>query len=302
MVSAVPHTVDIEHDQAGLTDLLAMLRPDAVVNCASYQSPWEPLRRRSAWSSVVRTGGIGATLPLQAALVAKVAKAVVAGAPDALLLNASYPDVVNPLLTAAGLPVLCGLGNVTVLWSALRAHTGRDVRVLGHHYHLHEPEDGQDEAIAWLGAERLDNVGSRLHPLRSLPRQSLNAVSGEAAGTLLRATLAGDEVAMSVPGPLGLPGGYPVRVSGGRVDLDLPPDMSTQDAVAYNRRFSREEGVDIDESGQVSFVGAAARVLSRVAPDVAEGFHAADVEQAATRLQAVAAELRAEPEDVGSET
>lgn len=107
-----------------LADDLAGLDPTAVLVCASYQSPWERTAAPSAWTDLLGRAGFGAGLPLQAGLATDVARALAKAAPAAALLNACFPDAVNPLLAALGLPVLCGIGNAAIVAASLQAGLG----------------------------------------------------------------------------------------------------------------------------------------------------------------------------------
>ncbi|MEE3922695.1 hypothetical protein V2I01_42960 [Micromonospora sp. BRA006-A] len=49
----------------------------------------------------------------------------------------------------------------------------------------------------------------------------------------------------SLPGPLGLPGGYPVRLTGGRTELRLPAELPVAQAVAWNTAAGRRDGVEV---------------------------------------------------------
>jgi len=61
-----------------------------------------------------------------------------------------------------------------------------------------------------------------------------------------RDCLTGADVATHVPGPNGLPGGYPVRVHGGKVSLRLPSGLSEAEAVARNEQSATRDGVRAD--------------------------------------------------------
>ena len=48
-----------------ISSILRQVRPRIVLNCASYQSPWEKTRAPSAWTALMNRAGFGLTLPLQ---------------------------------------------------------------------------------------------------------------------------------------------------------------------------------------------------------------------------------------------
>lgn len=159
------------HDPQQARRLLAALRPEVLVVAGSEQSPAEGRSAPSAWTDLLAQCGFGLTLPLQSAVVARLTAACAAGSPDTTVVNACFPDAVNPLLHAAGLPVACGLGNVATLASALSARLGLAnplrLHLLAHHAHLHTPLQPEDDARGWLDGAPLDGLRSHLTPVRS---------------------------------------------------------------------------------------------------------------------------------------
>ena len=291
-----PLAADLGSPQA-IGEILAETRPAVLLGCASYQSPWERLHAPSAWTALVQGAGFGVTLPLQAALAIELARAVERVSPETLFVNASFPDAVNPILRALDLPVLSGIGNVALIAATLQEALGlpdqRRLRVLAHHWHLHTPDDPGEEARAWLDGEPLPDVTRLLAAQRATPRCELNAVTGHAAALFLRDLLAGVETRTSLPGPQGLPGGYPVRVAGRRVELDLPEGVTRDEAIAWNQRFALRDGVVVSPEGDVWFSPAAERELRRHLPDLAGRFHASETQEVCARLLELRTRLRA---------
>ncbi|MEV1329717.1 potassium transporter TrkA [Micromonospora costi] len=283
------------HDEA---DALARLQPGVLVCCASTQSPYEKTSSPSAWTNLIARAGFGVTLPLQAELVVRLARAVAEVSPRTVVVNGCFPDVVNPLLAALGAPVTCGIGNVSTLAACLSAaldHADQDdLAVLGHHVHLSEPARPDDEVRAWYAGRRLPDVTALLRPARALDRRELNDIAGHAAARLLLALVTGAEVRTSLPGPLGLPGGYPVALTGGSVTLRLPPGMSRAEAVAWNLRVGRGDGVGVVD-GRVVYSPRAADALAPHVPDVAAGWPVAALDEVIERLTELRRRLRLAP-------
>ncbi|GAA1026278.1 MULTISPECIES: hypothetical protein [Amycolatopsis] len=286
----------VSFEAGALTDLrevLARFQPRVVLNCASHQSPWERMTSPSEWTNLLRRGGFGLTLPLQAGPAISLAQAVAEASPATMLVNGCFPDAVNPLLKALGLPVFCGIGNVMTLAAALRATLPADetrtLRVLAHHVHLHAPEDEAGEALAWLDDEPLTDVTARLAKLRAADRRELNAVTGHAAALLVENLLTGADTRTNVPGPLGLPGGYPVRIRDGALALDLP--VAEDVAVRRNQRDGHRDGVVV-EGSDVVFGETARQALLPYLPDLAAGFPVHDTASVCDRLLELRDRLR----------
>ncbi|MFF3458210.1 hypothetical protein ACFYXH_28595 [Streptomyces sp. NPDC002730] len=287
---------ELDSDDAVLRERLAAVGPGTVLVCASWHSPWERDRTPSAWTRVLDRCGFAATLPLQAAVALRVGRALQQVDSQAQLVNACYPDAVNPLLYRLGLPVVCGVGNGTLITTSVQTALGpaarRGLRVLAHHRHLHRPDHPDDEARVWLGNHELGGVGHLLAQQRGVPRQALNPVTAHTVARLLTALHGGPELRTAVPGPQGLPGGYPARVSRRRVELDLPAGLTLSEAVAYNERLSFAEGVRIAPDGDVQFAPSVQDALRPHLPQLCEGFRAKDTARAAAQMWQAAQMLR----------
>ncbi|MER5432305.1 hypothetical protein [Streptomyces sp. NPDC002588] len=282
-----------------LRQLVAEGAPDLVLVCASSHSPWERERTPSAWTDLVTATGFGLTLPLQADLAARAARAVVATGSDARLVNACFPDAVNPVLDALGLPVLCGVGNAGLvaasLAHALEVHDTGRLRVLAHHVHLARPRTPEDEARVWLDDTQVSDPARYLARMRATRREQLNLVTGQTAARLITALLHGIDLDTSVPGPWGLPGGYPVRVRDGRLELALPADLDQGAATAWNRRVGARDGVDVVD-GTVRFTERVRDLLRLAgAHELVDGFPVRELDTARARLAVLRTRLRTLP-------
>jgi hypothetical protein len=276
-------------------EALARLRPDVLVCVASTQSPYERITDPSPWTHLVQRAGFGVTLPFQAAIVTRLSRAIAAASPATLLVNGCFPDAVNPLLAALGLPVHCGIGNVATLaaclQTALELPDQGELAVLGHHTQLSPPSPGVEDVRAWLGGVPVADTGALLATARALPRRELNAMSGYAAALLLIDLLAGKEIRTSLPGPLGLPGGYPVRLSGSSITLNLPPGLDRAEAIAWNTRAGLPDGVDV-VGGRVWYAPRTAAELGRFLPELAEGWPVSVLDDVGAALDALRQRLR----------
>ena len=275
--------------------VLERLRPAVLLCCVSEQSPYERTVAPSAWTALVAEAGFGITLPFQAVIAAGLARAVSRVSPETLFVNGAFPDAVNPLLAVLGLPVLCGIGNVSTLDACLRAELGSAIRgrlaVLGHHVHLGR---AADEVRAWVGDRPLSDVTATLAGYRALPRAELNAIAGHAAARLVLDLAAGVEVRANVPGPLGLPGGYPVTITDGVARLDPPPGLTRADAIAWNLRAGEADGLSISD-GHVRYTPVAAAALATHLPHRADGWAPTELDQMSRELAAIRQRLRRLP-------
>ncbi|MBS7707741.1 hypothetical protein [Chelatococcus asaccharovorans] len=282
-----------------LDAVLGRLQPRVVVQSASMQSPWKVDVLDSEWSRVVAEGGFGITIAFHSVLSARTAAAVARTVPGAHFVNTCYPDGVNPLLARAGLPVATGVGNVSIYSSViaglLRPEERQHLRVLGHHHHLVQwrrtPGTRSGAPVrAWVdGVEIVDTEALTGH--LQLPYRDLNLISGGGAVPVLLGLAGAWSGRAHVPGPRGLPGGYPVQVSQAGVTLDLPPGLTEAEAIAWNRGFDEADGVSVENDGRVVYSAAGQRALARHSAELAQGFNVGAVEEAARELGDLRARL-----------
>jgi hypothetical protein len=272
---------DAESGDAGR--LLSSIQPDVVVNCASYYSPWEGIHQPSSWTQLLHSAGFGFTLPLQSAFAIKFAKAVAGHSRAVLFINGCYPDAVNPLLRALELPVFCGIGNIALLAATLRSSLGlmphQRLQIMAHHLHLYTPKPGVDEAQAWIDGKLCENVSSLLVSQRTSRGLEVNKVIGCTAAVLLRDIIDEQDVETHVPGPSGLPGGYPVRIAGARMELNLPAGLSEFKAIEWNEKIAFADGVKIFPRGYVEFGEPTKQAFRKYLPHIADGFCASEIDK-----------------------
>ena len=285
---------------ATLAPLLVALRPRVVANTASIQGGRTLAARPDGWTELTRQAGLGITAALQARISLDIAAAVAAAAPQAAFVNCCYPDVVNPMIASAGLPVASGIGNVAILAHAFAGHLGPShgrIQMLAQHAALaafRRPageRSGQAPLRLWLDGQEVLDVFARFAAVKLVVAPALD-ISGASGVPLFIAMARGQDWQGHVPGPNGLSGGYPVRLTGGRLRLDLPPGLSEAEAVSWNAAFEAANGVIVGTGGAVRFTGRVAELLRGVSPDLAAGFAMADFDRAFAAFLALRARLR----------
>jgi hypothetical protein len=294
--------VDLGSAEAAMA-VLADCAPAVAVQAASLQKASVISSSGNAWADLVAAGGLSATAVFQAVLSARVARAVQTVRPQCHLINCCFADVVNPLIAAMGLPVTCGIGNVAILAQAFAGHLGRSdgrqLKVLAHYQNIapwRRAPATRSEAPArvWLNDHEIDDVYARFADVQLTPEPVID-ISGASGVPLMLAMAAGGEWRGHVPGPNGLPGGYPVALTKGRLDLDLPASLSRDEAVRWNSAYEADNGLIIDESGRARFTGALHDRMRAASPDLAAGFPVADLEDVYVEMQALRAKLEAMP-------
>ena len=107
----------------------------------------------------------------------------------------------------------------------------------------------------------------------------VNKVIGCTAAVLLCNIVDGRDVETHVPGPFGLPGGYPVRMVGTRMELNLPANLSECEAIAWNERIAVADGVKILSNGNVEFAEETKLAYRQYLPRISDGFHARQIDE-----------------------
>lgn len=257
------------------TRLLDEVRPDVIVQGASLLpvDRWWSIARQPDVGPRLQAAGLGSWLPLQLLLPMRLMEAVAAAGSTARVINLSYPDGVNAVLTRIGHPAPLGAGNVQLLATAVRhaaaAHHDVtpdrvEVRMTAHYAHLRwamgaglRPAthgvlritvDGRDETAAIDPYELVQKGGGAIpwgtacHPLTAAALVDLvERIDGRTAGPT------------HMPGACGQPGGYPVQVGPDGVRLDPPEGYDVEQLVARQQDAQRGDGIDrIADDGTVT--------------------------------------------------
>ena len=297
-------------DDAAMERLLRHSRPDLVVQCASLISPWSIIGREHPTARALGAAGIGIQLPLQLPIVITLMRALRDLGWTIPVANLSMPDIIHPLLETRGLAPTIGLGNVSILllrclaaWKRREQRDARPgdplLRVIGHHCQVYDvmqaqrPSHEPDRVRVYLGAagdrdDELAYLGESI-----MPGRIYNVITAASTLPVLGALLPGAAaVRFSAPAPFGLPGGYPLRFERQQPLLDLPIGVDLDDAVRYNRRLGRRDGVDtIDSSGVVHFTEAARSAVQALDPALAEPLDCDDLAERGRRLREVIAAM-----------
>ncbi|PVE24945.1 hypothetical protein DC522_08500 [Microvirga sp. KLBC 81] len=291
-VTIVPRETDLLAEGAAV-EMLEETAPNVVVQAASVQTSSVIAGSGDAWSRLVAEGGLSATAVFQALLSTRVAAAMTRLGSTAPLINCSFPDVVNGLIKALGHQVTCGMGNVAILSNAFAADRNlmdrSRIKVLAHYQNLGawrrpaETRSGPSPRV-WIDDEEISDVFGTFRNVKLTPEPVID-ISGASGVPLILALAEGRPWAGHVPGPYGLPGGYPVQLAGGVLSLNLPPSLSQEEAVAWNARFEEENGLVVGPDRRARYTGVLRERLARHSPALAEGFAVADLEEVHRSMQ-----------------
>lgn len=296
------HAVDLLAPHASDT-LLAATNPRILVQAASIQTSQVIAQSGNAWTRLVAEGGLSATAVFQALISSRVAAAITRSGKPVTLLNCSFPDVVNGMITAQGHQVACGMGNVAILSNVFAGSAsvprGAEVKVVAHYQNLaawrQEPaaRNGRPPRV-WIDGQEVEDVFARFADIQLTPEPVIE-ISGASGVPLLLAMAAGRPWSGHVPGPGGLPGGYPLQFRDGGLEIDLPGGVTREEAIDWNASFERENGLSVSDDGMAVFSGPLRSGLARHVPALKKGFHIRDLEAVCLELLTLRDRLLALP-------
>lgn len=295
-------------------ETLARLRPDIVFTTMSLQAWWVVTRLPEPVRSRLDEAGFGPWLPMHLARLYDLMRAVRMSGITTKVVNAAFPDAVNPTLRGVGLEPYIGIGNVANPVPALRLATAEElgepvaevsVRLVAAHYaSTRLPRLGHSggapyrlcvlvgdkDVSGFVEPERIARrAASRYRRLGGTSGGMLTAAS---AVTVLDAIQRPEATSVHAPAPHGLPGGYPIKASVQGVQLDLPHGLTLPEARRINEAGLAYDGIDrITEDGAVHFTERAHQVMRRELGHDCPMVRPADSAQWAGELAARFAEL-----------
>jgi len=266
-------------------ELLSKEKPSAVINCTVMHT-WHLIRQLPEdIYAKISSAALGAWLPCQLALAYNLAKAIKISGIKAHFINTSLSCLTNPVLGTIGMAPTIGIGNVDLIEPAVRTLVARELNVprsniklymVAHHQHWVYPREagykpgapyflkvtvnGKD-ITSEFDTDRLMYDGVKLYP----PGLEFTKVSASSTIKNLMALLFDTGIYTHSPGPNGLPGGYPVRLSGKGAEVILPDELTLEEAIHRNEEAGRLDGIErIKEDGTVIFADYTVEIMREV--------------------------------------
>ena len=262
-------------DVDGTADILSKERPTVVCSLASLGAWW--VTRLLPNEVYKKISPIGPWIPFHFTLTRNLMQAVKKSGIETKVVNGAYPDLTNVILGKLNLPPVCGGGNMDLGASRLRKIVAseqkvpvRDVQVLavGHHGTFYTAKmDGPSWYKIIVAGEDVStkyNVKTiaKLYELYgyanmpSFPGPLVDQM--KTASSFLKITLAiyydTRELIQCLPGPNGLPGGYPCILGASGANVTLP-GITLKDAVKLNEDGAKIDGIErVKSDGTVVFI------------------------------------------------
>jgi hypothetical protein len=285
-------------DVEAVKTLLTNFEPDVIVQCATLLSPFAMKEVGTPAALAILKSGFALQAAAQLPIIRSVMQARRALGLNCPVINCSYPDATNVILASEGLAPDAGIGNVAIM--ALRFQqlipgaADGGLRVIGHHSQLGPSLAGEPAAaptpvpMVYLHGRKLEASDLLLQPgLQRGP--TLNYLAAATVLPVLHGFLSPDSVTPThAPGVLGLPGGYPIQIAGGRIALDLPDAVSLNEAVSFNKLSATGEGIErIDPDGTLVYTQAARDGVAPYCPELAEPLKLSGLDKRLALLKAV---------------
>lgn len=265
-------TIDL-NDKDSSANAISEVSPEIILHTATMQTWWLPnlLPQRNA--DLLNQAGFGMWLPVHLALTIKMMQAVKDANYKGITITAPFPDVVNCVLGKMDLAPTCGVGNVDELVAKTRylvsekLKTSLDsisVQLVAHHA-LQAYSFGRKNGkappfylkIEHKGEDITDSINAHeilLMPYQLSPGRPIHFLTGGCTIRLIKSLLSNQKTMIHVPGPHGLPGGYPVVAGKKSLEISEIDGISHREAVSINERSHCFDGIEsIEEDGTVIF-------------------------------------------------
>jgi len=286
-------------DINGATELLKKYNPDFIYASMTQLSWWVPkFLPPDLHQKILKIVG-GPMLCVHLTLVSKLMKAVKESGIKAPVLNHSWPDIVNPMLWRNGLGPLCGAGNFDVIVAEIRRRVSLAENVpiseiivyfiAEHAINTQGTRSGVPYFLKiMIGDKDITNkfdcdslISDRLLacPVNWISWISHPTVASSAVRTIMGILNDTGELTHT-PGPNGLIGGYPVRLSAKGVEVVLPDGITMEQAIKINTDGIKHEGVEeMKDDGTLVITDEAYKITKEIFGVAHREFRFADTEE-----------------------
>lgn len=293
-------------------EILGNINPDIVFYAVATYPYWILGSLPKEIREALEQAGFGSWLPLHLAPAYNFMRSVKKSKIKAHVVSTPYPDVVNPVLHKVHLAPTVGIGNIDILATRVSKTVAEKLGVpmsnvsvfmIAHHFHAGALSPGGSSKIAGapfflkiLVGER--DVTKTFSPYEllswtgamALPagRDRVIVQTSSSALKILLAILDDTKLLTHAPGPEGLPGGYPVRLSARGAEVVLPEELSKSEAVKINENAQRFDGIErIKEDGTVVFTKKSNEIMVRLLGYDCQEIHIQECQDRSRELSAL---------------
>jgi len=270
------HRIDLLNIEQ-MAEMLEAIDPTIIYNATTMQSWWvvNELPPDVGARLYKDRCGLGPWAAMHLALISKLMKAVKVSGIDTYVVNASFPDVTNPSLARVGLAPTTGIGNMDLSVPYIRKAAAEllnvpmsnvSIEMVAHHYHCYHwcrsgtGYDAPHYLRVYVGQEDVTaKLGDMRQFIAELPKRAMRP-AGRHGQFVVAASSVKDIMAIfndtgeltHAPGPQGLEGGYPVRLSRKGAEVAPPKGMTVEQARDIMLQAQQYDGVqEIKGNGDV---------------------------------------------------
>ena len=259
------------------SELLNKIDPTVIYNATTLQSWWvvNELPRDANAKLYKHRVGLGAWSAMHLALIAKLMKAVSMAGINTHVVNAAFPDVTNPSLERIGIAPTVGIGNMDLTIPYIKKTASEilsvpminiDVELIAHHYHCYNwcrsgsGCEAPYHCRVYVGKQDVtDQLGDMKKFISELPKHAIRPAGRHgqfvvAASALknIMAILNDTGELTHAPGPQGLEGGYPVRLSRKGAEVIPPKGMTLEESRNLMLEAQQYDGIqEILDNGDI---------------------------------------------------
>jgi len=278
------------YDIKETTEILKEIKPDVILNQTTLQSYWvvhhipEEIRKRIY--DTYPGAGNGPWTPNHLTLTYKLMQAVDRAKISTHVVNGSWSDCVNAALSKVGLAPTIGMGNFALLEPMIIRIVSKKLKVpasnisvsmIGHHAMVMPIfESGTARNVPYYLKIRVfdKDVTNKFDiekdiwanvptyaPAGPLGGREQEFIASCVTRNVLAILFDTGEI-VHAPGPEGLPGGYPVRLSARGAEVVLPDGLTKEEAIKINEEAQKLEGIEkITSDGTVVCTDYSAKII-----------------------------------------
>jgi len=265
------------------TKLLEEKQPGLIYNSTTLQSWWVVMTLPPEIHRKIAPAGLGPWIPCHYILTYKLMLArKQAGLENVPVVNSSFPDAVNPMLAVDGLTPTVGGGNFQLQIPRMKQVVAKEenaqmkdieVYAVGHHSGIGQPfwakilVNGEDvsnkyppKRIRELIPKIRYPTTPRTGPMTGPPEQEY--IASAFLANCLDIYFDTGRIVGCIPGPEGLPGGYPTRLDKNGAKIFLPKEITFEEAKKINEKAAWEgDSYKIDNDGNVTVSDKAYQIM-----------------------------------------
>jgi len=285
-------------------EILRKINPRIILNCTTMMTWWllESKIPHEVLKPLEEIADLGPWIPQHLRLTCHLMKAVREAGIDSHVVNGSFSDSVGPALKTKDLAPTIGMGNldseVTFMRMIVAKNEGlrpKDINIyaVGHHFNVIWMEKGDEEMVPppyYLKIFAGHRDVTSKYDIIKLQKEAGRMWGGDIGDSLTAASQCKNALAIlndeylrtTAPSPNGMVGAYPVILKSDGPELDLPDDITLDEAVNINLEGQRRDGIEeIREDGEIIFPDNVVEIVNNIFHFKCKSFNVDEVDEVA---------------------